>query len=280
MAARQTPLSVSRKLMEAAFVKAFLTGPSRGNGAEAARIAGYSGTPKSLRVMGSRLLHRMSVQRELSRFMQKDDASIRRWVAETERIAYADIRDVVSWENGAVTIRDSRDLSEDAARAISEVTEESRTIPGGRDRAPVVERRLKVKLHQKLGALELLGKYLKVALPAQPESAQASGDTYHITVVQIAESRTALEGRMARLAARLGAGGVPIGDAGAGAGAPPLRLDVLGAGEPAAAAGHVADVGDDGRPRLGEDADGRGVRPEASRNGHGDAHRPGERHGG
>lgn len=249
--------------MEAAFVKAFLSGRTRGNAMQSAIAAGYSS--KGANVAAARLFHRATVQKAIAKHMQADDVTVERWLAEVRRIAFSDVRDVVTWDESGVQIKASAELSDDAARMVAEVTEETRTIPGGGRAGPTTERRLKVKLHDKLAALTLLGKALKVAGSTDPTT---TGDVYTLTVVHIHESTTALERRMARLAARLGTGGLPGGDDSRGARAAPVRLELLGANGANGAHGpEVADVGRDGLERLGQKSDWRGMGPPPSRGG-------------
>ena len=71
---------------------------------------------------------------------------MKRVVAELARIGFSDIRQVVDWGPGSVTVRDSASIGDDAAAAVAEV---GKTATG-----------IRVKLHDKVGALEKLGRHL------------------------------------------------------------------------------------------------------------------------
>lgn len=72
------------------------------------------------------------------------------WVNELRRVAFGDLRKSVKWGPDGVTLVDSSELSDDDAAAISEVGE-TKSENGGS---------LKIKRHDKLKALELLGRHL------------------------------------------------------------------------------------------------------------------------
>lgn len=75
---------------------------------------------------------------------------------EFARIGFADVTDVVSIEGGLVQVKDTGDISEDARRAISEISE---TINERGDRT------IKVKSHSKINALVQLSKHLGLDKP-------------------------------------------------------------------------------------------------------------------
>jgi hypothetical protein len=219
------------------------------------------------------MLKRASVQLAIAKHLGASDPA--RWFDEIRRLAFSDITDVVSWDAHGVRVRPSAQLSEDARRAIHEVVEEETTIPQ-RHGDPIVKRRVRVRLHGKVEALTLMGRALQVKGLTEGAPLQIGGQTLNLTLVQINESRAALESRIDRLVARLGAHGVPRGADGHGANAPALRLDVLGPAGAADAARGVADLAGDGGARLGQDPNGRGGDPPAGRNGAGPADRPGQ----
>ena len=74
-----------------------------------------------------------------------------RIIRELARIAFSDMRAVTAWGPSGLTLRDSAGLSDDEAAAVLEVSE-TRTESGGGTR--------KVKLNDKVRALEMLGKHL------------------------------------------------------------------------------------------------------------------------
>ena len=89
------------------------------------------------------------VQERLRKLAEERGLSPQRIIDELIPIAFQDPRGVMSWGPDGVELRDSRDLTREDAICISEV---SQTVsPGGGT--------LKIKLHDKLRALEMLGKH-------------------------------------------------------------------------------------------------------------------------
>jgi phage terminase small subunit len=166
-------MSLTRKQLR--FVEAYLLEP---NGTQAAISAGYS--PNSAAVEASRLLTNPKVAAELAerrRVLEiKAGITPERVLSELAKLGFSDIRQVVQWranvtqldeddETGEprlsvtnqVTISDSADLTDEAAAAILEV---SQTKDGA----------LKVKMHDKLGALVKIGQHLGMFKPHVPEA--------------------------------------------------------------------------------------------------------------
>jgi len=85
-----------------------------------------------------------------SKIEQKTEITIQRIAEELARVAFADQRKVMRWGQHGVTLHDSDDLSDDAAAIVSEVSETT-TKDGGS---------IKLKSHDKVRALELLGKHM------------------------------------------------------------------------------------------------------------------------
>jgi phage terminase small subunit len=90
---------------------------------------------------------RASVDELIATAAEKAGVNIERVIAELARIGFADIRQVVSWGPDGVAVIDSAKISDDAAAAVAEV---GKTATGG----------IKVKLYDKVGALEKLGRHL------------------------------------------------------------------------------------------------------------------------
>jgi phage terminase small subunit len=145
------------------FVDAYLLDP---NGKKAAIAAGYA--PGSAEVAASRLLRHSAVADELDRrrvaISEAAGITPEMVLRELGRLGFADIREVVEWRTVArdlfdaegnpvdvpelfVSLRDSADIDAAAGRAISEV---SRSKDGA----------VKVKMHDKLGALVKIGQHL------------------------------------------------------------------------------------------------------------------------
>lgn len=83
---------------------------------------------------------------------ERHDVSVGRIITELARVAFADISDVASFGPEGVKVKDSAGLTENQRRAIAEVSE-TKTQAGGT---------VRVKQHDKLKALELLGKWQKM----------------------------------------------------------------------------------------------------------------------
>ena len=137
------------------FVAAFVAGPEevRGNSAQSARVAGFrSSTPGAMAVRGATMLARPQVRRMIERHMDRVGATAERILAETAAVAFADLRDVAEWDEGGVTMFSSKLLDDATAAAIQEVEQHS-TKEGVR---------VRVKLHDKIRALDLLAKLRRV----------------------------------------------------------------------------------------------------------------------
>jgi phage terminase small subunit len=120
---------------------------------QAAIRAGYS--KASAHVQAHRLLKNAKVAAAIAaarqRLIAKVEASAERIVAEYARIAFGDVRRVLSWgASGVVTVRPSAELTDDEAAMIAEV----------HDLATANGRSLKLKLADKLHALDSLARHL------------------------------------------------------------------------------------------------------------------------
>lgn len=122
------------------------------NGTKAVIRAGYS--ERSAAVQASRLLRNAKVQVALQKAMQdraaRTEITQDRVLREIARIAFSSIGEFTEWSEAGMRTIDSDKLSEDQLAAISEVT------------AAVTRRgyQVRVKLHDKLKALELAARHL------------------------------------------------------------------------------------------------------------------------
>jgi len=91
----------------------------------------------------------IAIQAAMDKRAERTGLTADRVLQEIESIAFANIQDHVDYGPGGVIIKSS---DRDAARALSEVSQ-SETLTGTN---------IKVKLHDKLRALELAGKHLKL----------------------------------------------------------------------------------------------------------------------
>lgn len=145
---------MSLNLKQQRFVEEYLADP---NGTQAAIRAGYS--PRSARQHAHRMLSNADISEAISEaraeLAEKTGVNPELIMEEYRRIAFSDIRDVVTWEGRTVNVRPSEELAPDAARALSEISEtETETAEGH------IRRTRRVKLHDKLGALRDAAKML------------------------------------------------------------------------------------------------------------------------
>jgi phage terminase small subunit len=124
------------------------------NATQAAIRAGYS--KKTAQAQSSRLLSKVIIGNRIKELLEaktsKLDLSAERILTELARIAYADMRTVARWTHSGVEFIPSDQLTDDAAATVREISEETNQHGGS----------LKVKQHDKVKALELLGKYRKL----------------------------------------------------------------------------------------------------------------------
>lgn len=123
-------------------------------GTKAAIRAKYS--PKSAGKQACKLLAKPHIQDALAVAMaeraERIELTDEAVLNELMRLGFSNIMDFVTWaENGDVTVRGAEDLTRDQAAAISEITT-IRTVGGAVQ--------TKLKLYDKRGALETLGRYL------------------------------------------------------------------------------------------------------------------------
>lgn len=122
------------------------------NGTQAAIRAGYS--KRTANKQAARLLAKVSVRQAVQEAMAAREARTEitqdMVVRELARVAFGDPRALMVWGPDGVRLRDSGELTEDQAATVAEVSQ-SVTASGGS---------LKLKRHDKVRALELLGKHL------------------------------------------------------------------------------------------------------------------------
>lgn len=137
---------------------------SRGNGAEAARRAGYSA--KTARQQASKLLKEKAIAayiaENLAALWEENAIEKDSVLEEIRRNAFARITDVVTWDDsGALTIVASDDLPVEALSAIREV-KEIVTTSRTKDGRTITTRRFGFKMHDKAPMLTMLGRHLKL----------------------------------------------------------------------------------------------------------------------
>jgi len=122
------------------------------NATQAAIRAGYS--QKTAYRIGHDLLQKTSVQeaiqKEMAERSERTQITADAVLQELARLAFSDIRKVTVFGVKGVTIKESAEIDDATAAAISEVSETTTQFGGSR----------KVKMHDKVKALELAGRHL------------------------------------------------------------------------------------------------------------------------
>lgn len=140
------------------FVKEYLVDR---NATRAAIAAGYS--ERTARQVGSRLLTNVDIREAVDgatiQRANRLDLSADKVLIELSRLGFSNMLDYITVQGGDAFV-DLSKLTKDQAAAIQEVTVEDYT--DGRSEKARDIRRVKLKLTEKLGALELLGKHLKL----------------------------------------------------------------------------------------------------------------------
>ena len=131
------------------------------NATQAAIRAGYS--VKTAYSQGQRLLKNVEVQAVIqgirAKLIQKTDIAIERILEEYRRIAFSDIRSVMEWSKTRITLKDSGELTDEDSAMIAEISETTSQHGGS----------IKIKLHDKLRALEGIRKMLGFDTPVKQE---------------------------------------------------------------------------------------------------------------
>lgn len=145
---------------------------------QAAKEAGYS--PRTAKFQGRRLMDDPAIQAEISRqqrsLAHRTCISQERVLRELARVAFFDVRSVVTWEDGALRLRDSAEIADDDAAAISEIV-----VQYARKGLNV-----RVKAHNKLPALFKIGEHLGIFKAAD----------LHFTQVNIFPAQDELEAKL------------------------------------------------------------------------------------
>jgi phage terminase small subunit len=122
----------------------------------------------SIRNAASRLMADTRIQAEIAKLrapaLARLDVTVDRITRELARIAFGDQRSLMTWDKTGVVFRDSETLSEDEVATVAEVSSATSAMGG---------KSLRLKTHDKLKALELLGKQIGMF----KDKADDDGDT-------------------------------------------------------------------------------------------------------
>jgi len=129
------------------------------NGTQAAIRAGYS--ERSARTTSANLMANPAIQAKIQTKKQeraeRTDITADRVVLELAKVAFTNMRDVCSWSpDSGVTLHDSEKIGDKAHGAVLKVKERYNIDDDGGPTG----RTLEIQLHDKLKALEMLGKHL------------------------------------------------------------------------------------------------------------------------
>ena len=124
------------------------------NATQAAIRAGYS--KKTASAQGARLLINVKVQEEIQQrqavLQKKTGLTQERVLAEYEKIAFSNKKDFASWSESGLRLIDSNTLTREQTACIAEISQVS-TEHG---------QNIKIKLHDKLRALDAIGRHLGI----------------------------------------------------------------------------------------------------------------------
>lgn len=132
------------------------------NGTKAAERAGYS--KKTAGQQASRLLKNVkiqaAIQKRIGKLTTKAEVSVERVLSELVKVGFANLQDYIRVTSDGDPYVDLSAMTEYQAAALQEITVEDFKDGRGDDARDV--RRVKIKMLDKLSALEKLGKYLSM----------------------------------------------------------------------------------------------------------------------
>ncbi len=147
-------------------------GPAKLNQAKAALMAGYSKkyASKQSYLLFEREDVKAEIARRQARISKRFEVTYDRTIIELAKVAYANLGDYmnIDKDTGVILIegKDLNELDYEQLAALGEVTTETHTQGKGDDRETVT--RVKVKLHNKLTALDMLMRHSGQSREKQP----------------------------------------------------------------------------------------------------------------
>lgn len=100
---------------------------------------------------------RVAIQAAMDRRAARTEVTADRVVLEYARIAFADMRSFFAWGPHGLDVKSSKDLSENDSAAVAEITWTETEVG-----ELAVRRQVKLKLHDKKGALDALAKHVRL----------------------------------------------------------------------------------------------------------------------
>lgn len=167
------------------------------NATQACQRAGYKVKPKNADKLGSQLLGNTRVQAQIKKLQAKRlkrlDITAENVLRELAKIGFSSIKDFVEWEGVRVDLKNSDEISDEKAAVIAEL---SQTVTH-------TSANTKIKLHDKVRALNLLGRHLQLFI----DRVAIGGDDM-LGPVRIEDAKQELLDRVSGISARIKAAGV------------------------------------------------------------------------
>lgn len=174
------------------------------NGTQAAIRAGYS--EKTAPSQASRLLTNANIMAALqaarARLAKKLEVTQERVLQELARIAFADVRDLFTWDEQQACYVPSTNLTDDQAAAIASIEAETMRFTR-EDGLTETKIKLKLKTYDKKGALDSLAKHLGMFIERHEHTGKDGGPMEH----EVHEARERVARRVAGIALRRRANG-------------------------------------------------------------------------
>ena len=132
------------------------------NATKAAQRCGYS--KKSAYAQGSRLLKNDEIQKTLRALQKtradKHEETFDKWMTELVLIAHSDLKNYIdiTEDTGAIRAKGFDAMPKDASRALESITENRTIHENANGEQSVINEKVTFKMHNKLGALEMIGK--------------------------------------------------------------------------------------------------------------------------
>jgi phage terminase small subunit len=134
------------------------------NGARAAIRAGYS--KRTAKEQAAQLLTKLNIKRAIRAAMRKREKRLEitadKWLRELAIIGFSDLKDYldINEDTGAIRSKGFNEMPEGASRALESIKEDRMIREDAKGNDSIINEKVTFKLHDKLGALEKIGKHL------------------------------------------------------------------------------------------------------------------------